>query len=95
MIAIACLFVCILCDCIKSRWQLEADYPGIAASAQRPAAARPTPFAFALADRALFIKELFAFRTQNPGFSTNVTSVARDQLPQPLGNPAPSGHGVI
>ena len=40
VIATAFLFVGLLCHCFKSRRRLEAENPGAAASAQRPAAAR-------------------------------------------------------
>jgi hypothetical protein len=40
VIATAFLFVGLLCHCFKSRRWLEAENPGAAASAQRPAAAR-------------------------------------------------------
>jgi len=48
MIAISFHFVCMLCDCFKSRRRLEAEILGIAASAQCSAAARTTTIAFAL-----------------------------------------------
>jgi hypothetical protein len=48
MIAIAILFVRMMCDCFKSRRQLEAENPGPAASAQCFTAARATSIVFAL-----------------------------------------------